>query len=156
MDKITKPLHKDDIPENKDPGPYWDPSRPLQKPENQDLGPYKNWKTGTRHLCGTQARPYKNRKTRTQNPSGTQQKLERRILVGPYKNWKTRTWHSSGTLQKTGMWSVGGLQVHGIGSHWLPLEKDQSRVSAEFVWGKREENGQRDLVRAEHFLRWLG
>ena len=33
------------------------------------------------------------------------------------------------------------------------IEKDQSRVSSGFVCGKRGENGQRDLVRAEHFLR---
>ena len=28
------------IPENRDPGPYWDPRRTLEKPENQDLEPY--------------------------------------------------------------------------------------------------------------------
>ena len=75
MDKITKPLHKDDIPENKDPGPYWDPSRPLQNRKTRTWDPTKTGKLGPDTLVGPKQDP-----TKTGKP-------EPRTLVGPNKNW---------------------------------------------------------------------
>ena len=122
-------------------------------------------KTGTQDHSGTLVRPFKTWKTGTRDPRGT--------LPGPYQNRKTgmggvgglhghairshRLLHKEvaevqSNYEKSYFWWFGNLG-YGKSTGSNHTEKDQGRVSVRRVWGKRGENGQCDLVRAERLQR---